>query len=183
MRARIEAMFAVWAVFMIVTLAATALVEECEIGGLRRQLAEATAARGDFGAGSVAPADLADDERAADLLRVPVPPVDVELRFASPEQWFKIPEVWWLAAGVTWPMPRPGVPCRVTVPADGFEILARPRDGDAQWFDQSMATILAHEVLHCLRGFWHPTVVDPAREYAPLDDPAQAVGNRDAQQP
>ena len=141
----------------------------------------------DFGANTATPIPLTDAERASHLIVVPIPPMDIELRFATSDQWGKViaklgPKV----AGVTWRLPSPGKPCLVIFPASDFYIMAYAAHGDAQWFSSSLgretvaATKLAHEFLHCTRGTWHPPfseISNPNSAYEPLSlDSSLVVG-------
>jgi len=51
-------------------------------------------------------------------------------------------------------------PCVVTLRARDWAIVADPATGDVDWSDQvyqeARNTALPHELLHCLRGAWHP---------------------------
>lgn len=45
-------------------------------------------------------------------------------------------------------------PCQIEIPA-GWKILAQPKTGTAVWARSYDGDVLAHEILHCLRGGWH----------------------------
>lgn len=46
--------------------------------------------------------------------------------------------------------------CDIYLPAADYTITATPAYGSAQWRDNTSGEILAHEMLHCLHGSWHP---------------------------
>lgn len=46
-------------------------------------------------------------------------------------------------------------PCTIVIPS-GWMIEAVPEMSFAQWQDDDNGNTLAHEILHCLRGSWHP---------------------------
>lgn len=46
-------------------------------------------------------------------------------------------------------------PCLITIP-EGWEIDSLPDRGYADWRSYDNSNTLAHEILHCLRGAWHP---------------------------
>lgn len=54
-------------------------------------------------------------------------------------------------------------PCEIVFPAHG-SILAWPDGGQAKWDDSAadIGNVMAHEMLHCLAGYWH---LDPPRTY------------------
>ena len=57
-------------------------------------------------------------------------------------------------------------PCEVYLRASDFQVVAVPSEGVAQ-FRPGSATEngnLAHELLHCLRGYWHPGWDEIGRE-------------------
>lgn len=46
-------------------------------------------------------------------------------------------------------------PCEITIPA-GYKIRFAPKEKTARFENQENANTVAHEILHCLRGSWHP---------------------------
>lgn len=57
-------------------------------------------------------------------------------------------------------------PCEIIMPA-GWPIAAWPRIGLARWVNRDDGDTLAHEILHCLRGTWHPPWPPPTPEQKP----------------
>lgn len=110
----------------------------------------------DFGAVRVAPVELTDAERTYFWVDVEVPAMDVELRTLSPERWAEVRKVLEapLLLGYASP-PQEERPCRIVVPA-GWRLRAYPKLGRAEWADLRNAETLAHELIHCIRGRWHP---------------------------
>lgn len=108
------------------------------------------------------PVGLTTAERRADRVSGARPiGLDVLVRFESPEQIAR--EVGSDAYAYTRVNARP---CEVVFP-DTWEIDAVPSSGDA-WFsqiygrqnasivvDMTINSVVAHEILHCLRGSWH----------------------------
>lgn len=45
--------------------------------------------------------------------------------------------------------------CVITIP-EGWMIEVKPQDKEARWLNPEHGHYLAHEILHCLRGGWHP---------------------------
>lgn len=45
-------------------------------------------------------------------------------------------------------------PCAIYIP-DTWKIVFNSKSGTASWYEPSNGDILAHEMLHCYRGFWH----------------------------
>jgi hypothetical protein len=56
------------------------------------------------------------------------------------------------AAAIAYPY---ATPCTIVIPS-GWMIWAIPDDGYAKWAHSDDGDTLAHEMLHCLRGKWHP---------------------------
>lgn len=49
-------------------------------------------------------------------------------------------------------------PCEIVIPADDAEIVYWPGRGGAMWENSwDMGTMIAHEILHCYTGYWHPS--------------------------
>lgn len=46
-------------------------------------------------------------------------------------------------------------PCEITIP-EGWKIFALPAEGQATFDSERNANTIAHEMLHCERGPWHP---------------------------
>jgi hypothetical protein len=46
-------------------------------------------------------------------------------------------------------------PCTIVIP-EGWQIDAVPSRGEAHFADAYNDSVVAHEILHCLRGTWHP---------------------------
>jgi hypothetical protein len=47
-------------------------------------------------------------------------------------------------------------PCEIYLPADTHDIISVPDRGQAHFDSLTFASTLAHEILHCLKGRWHP---------------------------
>jgi hypothetical protein len=118
----------------------------------------------DFGGDLSPPRELTAAERVSGSLSMTLPPMDVELRLATPEQWkLLLGDLAESMSGATYwiggPFYQPGRPCRVFIPAADAKVFFTPRFGRADW-DWAAGSVsgktLAHELLHCARGGWHP---------------------------
>lgn len=99
---------------------------------------------------SPSPRELSDAERGAAEIVTPVPSMTVIIHFHPRDE---VPAEPW--GGQT----RIGTdPCEIDLRADDYAIVAHPAAGSAR-FEDSLAVAqsnIAHEMLHCIRGFWHP---------------------------
>ena len=99
------------------------------------------------------PIELSDAERELPVLRQQTVPMSIDLEFVSAADFAKMrgsPDV--LAFSLPY-----ASPCQIVFPAGSiiWAYPADPYDGDAGWADQT-GDRLAHEILHCIRGAWHP---------------------------
>ena len=98
----------------------------------------------------VAPVELTPAERAADMLNTSVPPMSIRLTFEPQAQFYS-----GRPPGDEAYTQIGQIPCEIVAPA-GWGIHATPRFGYANWDDPDDGMILAHEILNCIRGYWHP---------------------------
>lgn len=88
-----------------------------------------------------------------------IPPMYVYLRFESKKDWAadthaQPSSVFSTTLGyASYTLDGSGGPCTVVLPA-GWTIVASPMWAKAQ-FDPDDSAVLAHEILHCIRGAWH----------------------------
>ncbi len=97
------------------------------------------------------PKELSDQERVQPFIRQATEPQTIVLRIIDPQQFkSEIGDPRTAAFSKSY-----REPCEITIPA-GWIIVAIPSRGIAFWADDRNAVILAHEILHCIRGSWHP---------------------------
>lgn len=105
-----------------------------------------------FAPGRRTPEEFTAREKQAAVLTQPLWPLTMTLRVVSPEQFKRESPFPALAFS------KPNYdPCEITIP-DTWSIVVSPSNpypGSAHWKDPIDGDILAHEVLHCYRGFWH----------------------------
>jgi hypothetical protein len=90
------------------------------------------------------------EELKADKLTVRVPPMAMRLVFANVEDFHKVADQRTLAfteSNID--------PCEIVLPA-GVEIEATLSTGRAWWTNDQYSDTIPHEILHCLKGSWHP---------------------------
>lgn len=130
----------------------------------------------DFGQNSPRPTELSASERSSSELRYKLPVMDVELRFLSAVEWRqRLGDDADVMAGFTYwidgPFYQSGRPCRVFLPSQDADVVYAPGTGAAHWEDPHFGRTVAHELLHCARGAWHPPWSEIAgrmlKEHAP----------------
>jgi hypothetical protein len=89
------------------------------------------------------------DQTSAQIYTATTVPVDIELRIMDHVE-YEAAHPGTLA--VSYPHRST---CRIVIPA-GWSITFRPASKAAVWDNSYNGAILAHEILHCLRGSWHP---------------------------
>ncbi len=97
------------------------------------------------------PRELTDNERAQPFIRQPTEPQTIILHIVPPDQFRREIDDERTVAFTS--IHRD--PCEITIPA-GWTIMAIPAKGRAVWEDGSNNETLTHEILHCIRGSWHP---------------------------
>lgn len=102
-----------------------------------------------FGADAPSAVPYTQAQLSAPYLRDETRATKIELVIEAPE---KIRAVSPHAYAYAYPTTRP---CRIVIPT-GMQIDAAPSQAEAQWTNRSDGDVLAHEILHCLRGKWHP---------------------------
>lgn len=96
------------------------------------------------------PPELSEAERAAWQLIVPMPQVSMTISFVSDREFGEKPDT----AGYTMLGSRP---CEFRFRASEWSIVSEPETGYAIFRHPPVdGDPIAHEVLHCLRGNWHP---------------------------
>lgn len=106
---------------------------------------------------SPVPVPLSADERSQDYLWQTTTPMDIRLRIVSKAEFQDKDPLRSYTKGEAAAFTRiDQVPCTIYIP-EGWRILARSRSGIAIWGDEEDADTLAHEILHCMRGAWHPS--------------------------
>jgi hypothetical protein len=107
------------------------------------------------------PPELSDAERSAREIVLPVLPIEVRLRFVTDADW----ELITLSQGRSDVEASTFVfrnPCEVWFRAADWTIEANPAKGRAQFqanterYPDDIALAFPHELLHCMRGGWHP---------------------------
>jgi hypothetical protein len=48
-------------------------------------------------------------------------------------------------------------PCELVIALDDIKIISDPRTGEARWESFDVGNNIAHEILHCYTGAWHPS--------------------------
>ena len=103
------------------------------------------------------PTPFTEEELTHQFVRQKTWPMTMTLHIVGEKEWEAIrrsPEVigfstWYDGIGK----------CQIFIP-EGAEIIALPQGnaghGDAMWRFSADGDLLAHEILHCLRGNWHP---------------------------
>jgi hypothetical protein len=97
------------------------------------------------------PQELTAEERTARFLRQETFPAIMTIKIVDAET-FKRNNPNALAVSFT-----TRSPCEIDIPA-GWEIVFSPQltgSNAAMWEDHRSGDIIAHEILHCLRGSWH----------------------------
>ena len=88
-------------------------------------------------------------------------PMDIRLRIVSAEEFARDVRVKHLKvtqqmSGIAAFTVLNTDPCLIVMP-EGFKINVIAREGKAWFNDDETGRVLAHEILHCLHGSWHPT--------------------------
>lgn len=103
----------------------------------------------DFGAAGFSITELTEAERAQPIHQA-VPPIDIELRVLPIAEFMRErPTSGTVAFAYTRRRP-----CRIVIP-EGWRIWALSERKIAFWDDRDSGNVLAHEILHCIRGSWH----------------------------
>lgn len=98
--------------------------------------------------GRHSPDKLTKEEKEVDFVLQKTFPIKMRLEIIAADQYNKdYPDT----NAVSYPTISP---CRILIP-NNWEIEAVPSMKYAQWTNISNGNILAHEILHCLRGSWH----------------------------
>lgn len=123
-----------------------------------------------------APVELTAAERKEAVLIQQTVPMEIRLRVLSAADWER------LGTGMKYPLlgysDIDRHPCEIYIPA-GWEFAFVPAAGVAIWADPHNSDVLAHEILHCIRGKWHPdweTIV--GRKTPVLPKPAPLRGTK-----
>jgi len=102
----------------------------------------------------VAPIEISEAERTAPYIQQPTVPMNVDLRILSPGQ-FDTEKISPNTTAWTNTFSDGSHRCQITLRA-GAMIDANPSTRLAFWHDRSDGDEIAHELLHCIRGSWHP---------------------------
>ena len=99
---------------------------------------------------SPVPIELSDAERGASEIRTPVPVMDVVIHFRADDDFPPHPTGGKTAIGSN--------PCEISLRASDYTIFAMPFAGEAEFVSAPAVDQgnIAHELLHCIRGYWHP---------------------------
>lgn len=92
-------------------------------------------------------------DHALPVIRTKLPPMDITLRIVPREEFEKR---YINTAGITQWATRP---CVIEIPSD-WVVRFAPRMGYAHFMDEDNSNTLAHEILHCVHGPWHPAWSD-----------------------
>jgi|ERR1019366_145842 hypothetical protein len=95
--------------------------------------------------------EFTDKEKQMPLLYQPFPAMSMIIRTVDPKEFSKkygddIAGVSYFGTGNT---------CIIEIPSD-FTIVASPIRGFANFVKKEIPIDIAHEMLHCIRGNWHP---------------------------
>lgn len=102
-----------------------------------------------FGADAPAAVPFSEFELRQPTVSIVTTPTKIELVIDSPENIkAAVPNAYAYSS----PLSRP---CKIVIPT-GMLIIAQPARKKARWGDLDDDHTLAHEILHCLRGSWHP---------------------------
>ena len=105
--------------------------------------------------GYVAPVELSDTERHTLYLEEMTTPRTIKLRIADEAEFKDNLGSALRSHNVAAYAQFGNDECKITIPS-GWKIKFNPRSGGARWVNDDNGNILAHEILHCLRGRWHP---------------------------
>lgn len=100
------------------------------------------------------PAPYSEDQLGVPSFRDALRPMTITLRIVSQRMFeAKRPTEKTLAFTIT---NIPGSRCEITIPVTMGEIVVYPAERVARWVGREAGDVLAHEILHCMRGGWHP---------------------------
>ncbi len=109
---------------------------------------------------SYIPLELTEAERSAKILVYPMPETHVSVWFESEEEW----KSHGFDDRVEGYSLIRNSPCEIHLRAQDWNIRSRPAWGYAVFdkynADDDMTAVFGHEMLHCLRGLWHPSWSD-----------------------
>lgn len=106
----------------------------------------AVVAQSDFGSVRASPPTTIENHAQI----VELPEMDVELRIVHPLKIVsQVPEAY------AYSEPYRSGACRVYFPSRQ-QVFLNPRTGTARWVDDAAAQAMAHELMHCALGYWHP---------------------------
>jgi hypothetical protein len=97
---------------------------------------------------------LSDAEKSAALMVTPMPTTEVVVRFESDEEWTKH----LFGSGTIGYAEYYRSPCLIGLRSNDWSIRGRPSTGQMEFHsdDAEMSSTFGHEMLHCIRGLWHP---------------------------
>lgn len=96
------------------------------------------------------PPELSEEERGSSLIVQRMTPMEIRLRVLARSDFDKErPSENTVAFSYLHKNP-----CEIVLP-EGYEIAAEPKTGTAIFASRIDASVLAHEILHCVRGAWH----------------------------
>jgi hypothetical protein len=103
--------------------------------------------------------ELTAEEKRKSSLLVPIGETTLVLKFVPPSEWRHYDRLEeklqkdYVMVGFArvW-----RDPCEIILPAGDHAIWAHPKSGQARFDGEQLAKTLAHEILHCLKGTWHP---------------------------
>lgn len=104
-----------------------------------------------FGPGDSTAKELTEEQKATPILTQQLWPATITLRVVSEQQFAAErgdPRIIAFTRATL-------APCVITIP-DTWKIIFMSRDRVADFVDPTNGKTLAHEILHCYRGNWHP---------------------------
>jgi hypothetical protein len=105
---------------------------------------------GQFGTVNIKPYQVSAEIFGGHAFSSVIPPMDVELRFETPKQIAKHGNETYAFTYLN------SKPCRIVMPAGAMLYGMMPEWPHARFAETSYADVLAHELLHCIDGDWHP---------------------------